>query len=395
MAKDADALNYPFIRVRNVEWLKRTLLIFPHVARIRPRFGAPPDEEDIDAFRRVNGRRGALLRDVSLEDSGLWEDHLEVQRRIREALRRDRHRILARFGKEGTQKEAASMPGADLWEDRLSRESFQLHSDKIVSQLLRFLLGYGLAWEPHHPEGPEYIEMHPQVGEAILCTLAFACADHEGLELVTEFPRVFGRSIHQSKEDLLDSFLDLREDGWRSRFRKKTSDRKLPEFVVYQRCDTTKLTPERLAALSQEWEAIAEFRDALEKMAESLPDRIGDPKVLTQRLHDQASDMFRQWERDKANLSSFARELFGDGALEQPQKLMEKVAEKALGPEAVGAIAGGLTGQSLIAAGGGFAVGVIFRAGRSAVKVRRAARESPLRYLTMMEKEGVSFSVSS
>ena len=105
--------------------------------------------------------------------------------------------------------------------------------------------------------------------------------------------------------------------------------------------------------------------------------------------------MFRRWERDKANLSSFARELFGEGALEQPQKLMEKVAEKALGPEAAGAIVGGLSGQTMIAAGAGFAIGLVFRAGSSALKVRKQSRESSFRYLTMMEREGVSFLLSS
>jgi hypothetical protein len=33
MAVPVDALNYPYIRVRDLDWLKQTLLIFPHVAR--------------------------------------------------------------------------------------------------------------------------------------------------------------------------------------------------------------------------------------------------------------------------------------------------------------------------------------------------------------------------
>lgn len=211
---------------------------------------------------------------MSLEDSNLWKDHLEIKQRIEKALRRNRRQILARFGREGTQKESAQSRPTNLWEDRLSRESFQLHTDKIVSQLLQFLLAHGLAWEPDYADGPGYIEVHPQVGEAILCTLAFACAANEGLELVTEFPSVFGRTIHQRKEDLLDTFLDLRSGSWPRRLWKDRSEHRLAEFVVYQRCDTSKLTPERLAALNQEWEAVAKFRSTLEDMAASLPDRI-------------------------------------------------------------------------------------------------------------------------
>jgi hypothetical protein len=36
MAVQVDALNYPYIRVRDLDWLKQTLLIFPHVARMTP-----------------------------------------------------------------------------------------------------------------------------------------------------------------------------------------------------------------------------------------------------------------------------------------------------------------------------------------------------------------------
>jgi hypothetical protein len=32
----ADALNYPYIRIRDVDWLKRSLLVFPHIVRMTP-----------------------------------------------------------------------------------------------------------------------------------------------------------------------------------------------------------------------------------------------------------------------------------------------------------------------------------------------------------------------
>jgi hypothetical protein len=36
MAAQLDALNCPYIRVRSIDWLKRTLLIFPHVVQMTP-----------------------------------------------------------------------------------------------------------------------------------------------------------------------------------------------------------------------------------------------------------------------------------------------------------------------------------------------------------------------
>ena len=42
MAAQLDALNYPYIRVRSLDWLKRTLLIFPHVVRMTPEVRGRP-----------------------------------------------------------------------------------------------------------------------------------------------------------------------------------------------------------------------------------------------------------------------------------------------------------------------------------------------------------------
>ena len=67
MARDIDALNYPYIRIRNVEWLKRTLLVFPHVIRMIPSYGAPADSEKIRPFCELEGRRGPLLRPATHE----------------------------------------------------------------------------------------------------------------------------------------------------------------------------------------------------------------------------------------------------------------------------------------------------------------------------------------
>jgi hypothetical protein len=58
----ADALNYPYIRVRDVDWLKRTLLVFPHVVRMTPGFarGAPADDEWIAPFTYPRNDEEAL-----------------------------------------------------------------------------------------------------------------------------------------------------------------------------------------------------------------------------------------------------------------------------------------------------------------------------------------------
>lgn len=58
------------------------------------------------------------------------------------------------------------------------------------------------------------------------------------------------------------------------------------------------------------------------------------------------------------------------------------------------AATGGHVGPVLVAAGFGFAVGVVFRSIESWQKTRQAAKDSPLRYLTMLESQGVTFTVT-
>lgn len=48
---------------------------------------------------------------------------------------------------------------------------------------------------------------------------------------------------------------------------------KLPQLVVYHRCDVTELTPEALAELNKELEPTGAFRDALEKLTADIPPR--------------------------------------------------------------------------------------------------------------------------
>jgi hypothetical protein len=168
----------------------------------------------------------------------------------------------------------------------------------------------------------------------------------------------------------------------------------LVDIIIYQRCDPEKLTPKRIQALNSEWEAIAAFRAAAEKIAASIPEGIQDPMVLKRRMKGAVDQLFKQWKRDKLNLSNYVRELFGQGSLSEPAKLIGKVAEKAAGESVAGALVGGVTTHSLLGAGAGCAVGLMFHAGTAYQKVRQKEKEGPLRYLTMLHKEGVSLTIS-
>jgi hypothetical protein len=72
--------------------------------------------------------------------------------------------------------------------------------------------------------------------------------------------------------------------------------------------------------------------------------QIYSERGLETRLNDLVNDIFKKWRTDQANLSSYARDLFGEGSLSEPAKLIQKLAETAATPSAV-ASAGGLVGS--------------------------------------------------
>jgi hypothetical protein len=391
MVLDRDALNYPYIRVRDVNWLKRTLLLFPHVVRITPEWGAPPDEPEVAEFARLAGRRGPLLRSANLTEPFVWQ----AQRQLVDEIHRQielHPQFLLTYDREATWKQSSNLvrQAGSLWGDRLLGLPFQLHRFKLLGELLEFLLKNKLAWVPERLHGNGYIEMHPRLGEAVMATLAHACAYSEGLQLVTEFPSVYGRTIRLSKKDLLSGCLSPSlpaqldpPDG-------------LLEFIFYQRCNPQKLTPARLQALNKEWEPIANFRSALEELAKSIPPGIQDQRILRSYLDDSANRVFAAWTRDQANLSSYVRELFGEGLLAEPTKALGKIAEKAVGEGfATAALVGGVTSQYMLGAAAGCAVGLIMHAARSYSSMKNKADKSPYRYLTMLHDDGVGFVVSA
>ncbi|MBX4927153.1 hypothetical protein HJB56_07625 [Rhizobium lentis] len=395
MAGDFDALNFPYIRIRDPEWLKKTLLVFPHVVRISPSKDAPPDSEEIVPFCKIKGRRGPLLRDLNLDDAGIWNDQYELQQRITAKLNEPGSTLVERFGREAT----ISNPGlvresSALWNDRLASRTFQMHGEKILPDLLRFLTMNELAWEPNYSDGRGYFEMHPLVGQAVMAALAFAAAERQGLQLVTEFPSIYGRTVLCSKEEILEPFLLGEAPKPSNADGNRDEAHQIARIIIYQRADTRALTPERLAALSNEWEAIAAFKATLEEMAADIPATISDSKVFEQRLGERADRVMSEWKSGKANLSAYVRVLFGEGSADELKDGLAKVAESALAEPVKGALVGGATTFSLYGVAAGLAIGIGMQSVKGFTGIRKRGREHRLRYLTMMERAGVSYQIS-
>lgn len=404
MPADMDALNYPYIRVRSAEWLKRTLLIFPHVVRMSPVQNAPADDPEVAAFTGIMGRRAPLLRAADVQADHVRAAQHQLVEDLRHRLASDGPAFRRRFGREGAGKAGMSSIGDEMtvWERRLSpHATFQIHAFKLYDELTHFLRSKSLAWQPTGSlaDGPDYLEMHPQLGEAVMATLAVACAENEGLQLVTEFPSLHGKLLGTPRENILTACLDgMKPSG-------QTSGRQIAEFFVFRRCNVEMLSAENIAALKQERDALSDFRGKIEDLAKTLPPTFFSEAKLEERFNDLLNDMFDEWKRDKANMSSIAGRFFGEGIFTDTSKFFEKLVEVVMKPETgekilTGATAGGLAGSAagtipsiLTGVGAGFAVALVFRGFESLSKARRDAKVSPLRYLTKLEEQGVTFSV--
>ena len=388
MAELYDALNYPFIRVRSVDWLKSTLLLFPHVARIRPSDG-PGDDPEIDIFTQIKGAAGYPLLWSVDPDEIRYDLQEELRRNISEAIEADRVELQRRFGQNAAARtgKIKLSPNGDLWDNRLSRASFQIHSAKVLPSLLNLLRQNDLAWDPADSDGMHYLEMHPVIGEAIMSTLALACAQDQGMRVVTEFPELYAKAIQRSPNDIFQSVtakspreqqLPLRQKGER-----------LAETIIYRRCDLSKLDAESLAILSKEHEALSAFRDAIEAFAKTIPTEMTNEKRINSALEDRAEFVIQQWRETRRNLLPKFREIFGD----ESEEALKDLVKDGFKDAANGALISAPTGHALIGAGAGVAIGVAWRLISGGGSEQSGAARS-LRYLNMLQAHGVGVGVS-
>lgn len=390
-AKDQDALYYPYIHFRDPEWVKRTLLIFPHLVRMVPANFVPRDRFEIFEYLRAEGRRGPLIRNANMDTTGVLSAQKALKQRIEKDLNTNPRVFLRRYGAEAAAR--SRKPGSF---------GFQMHEGKVVSELLEWLKEKRLAWVPGDPEFAGYVEVHPTLGSAIMSTLAIACAQDDGLEIVADPSdgQLHRCVAEQRMEDVYDTWLNWRRKKKPELVLKEAepTGECLLEVIVFQYADVSRVTPSALAELNEEWEALAALRAALQKLAGYIPVAV-NPGRLQEYLEDKAATAIREWESNKANMASFKRKFFDVNVFKPEEAFMKKLTEKALIAEGM-TVAGppliaGLTSGSVLAAGAGLGIGLLFHALSSWQKIKSSERDSPYRYLTMMEKAGVVFTLSS
>jgi hypothetical protein len=377
------ALYYPYTHIRDPEWLKATLLLFSQVRRMTPVPGVQADDGPILKFTQVYAEREPLLVSAFLGAERVAAAQIELAERLRNDAQDPQFRD--RFGQSATQ----SIQGADDC-------GFQVHQAKLHENLKSALWETGLAWRPGSPEpydpGLEYVELNPRVGEAVMATIAVACAMGEGLDIVGD-----------SRSGLLHDCLTRKQpkdvyDTWL-----KTAggmapppqpyDRELFEFVVTVACDTTNLDIQKLAEMGENREPIRELMRALGERANNMV-AMDRGKDRAEQFRDETADILRAWKANRANAGNYWKRFFGFGVVETGGKLLEKFIDTAA-HIAPGVLTGGMAGLllhgALLASGAGVGIGLFTHAAKTNAQVRAKDRESPYRYLTLIEKAGVAF----
>jgi hypothetical protein len=383
------ALYYPYIHIRDVDWLKATLLLFSEVRRMLPGGGFTPDDnEEVRAFAEWSLNRPTLL-----SSADLWTPRaIAAQEVLAKRLVEDAQDAAFRSKYDRIATQQATVPGDP---------GFQIHQEKLAEPLKDALRSTGLAWKPHSPEPydhfEKYVELHPRVGEAVMSTIAIAAATGEGLDIVGD-----NRSGHLHN-CLLEKKADEIYDAWLhppalQAAPQEPDAEELFEFLVGFPCDLSALTPDALAALQDDREPLRKLVDQLRVLASRIPAM--DPGDERKKyFRNVASDVLKDWRSDRSNMSAYWRKFFGEGLTDTSQKFVEKVAENIVSSSAAGAagaaVAGGGTAAMAIAAvasaGVGLAVGVVFHGVKSYFRMRSAEENSPYRYLTLMEQAGVVF----
>jgi hypothetical protein len=171
--------------------------------------------------------------------------------------------------------------------------------------------------------------------------------------------------------------------------------RELFEFVVTFACDTTKLDAKNLAKMGSNREPLHRLMEALADRAKKM-DAMDPGEDRQQELEDETRKILNDWKADRNNMSNFWKKFFGFGVVEKGGTFFEKVISKAAeamptaGTGTVGAFAGlALHGPLLLAAGAGLGIGLVTHGAKTYADVRKTERDSPYRYLTLMEEAGV------
>jgi hypothetical protein len=350
------ALYYPYIHIRDENWLKGAILGFQQVRRIVPEGFSIKDVSITKPYMELEGPAGPLLEAVSVESSQIGETQAWLRTKISE-------RIADLRGKYSEEETRRSLKG--------DSDSFQMHAGKFIDPaFVHMLKKEHLAWHARdlsNPDSFNWLTMHPKFGSAMMSVLALAVARLRGLSVLTPSGRIHHELLANSEEAVFEKLVEIPHPAGSA-----TTDATVEELshvVITTGFDLTRLKPRDILELLKEGKDLRAFRAAVAKFAANIPKDVeGDERV--RRLKQEAALILDEWNSYSRGLPKFAKDAIVDTALD---KSPDKLIEAGLTGAAAGAVAG-----SVIGAVPGLLISIAVAAG---IKMFRRP-DTPLKFLS-------------
>ncbi|TDW66216.1 DUF6236 family protein [Kribbella pratensis] len=178
-------LYFPFIHVRDDDWLKLAALYWPQLYRIAPQYYLTRDSDtarefgDADVFRSVDPQH--YLDGLTIDLVRAIEDNLEV--------------LQSAYGLERANE---AFDGTSIWSDGVGNTAQYpqlawIHAKKFWPGLIKRLVDAGLAVQgrpqpAQHHDGDDgaWIGMHPALGGAYMTALAMQIGQLDGMLPLTD-----------------------------------------------------------------------------------------------------------------------------------------------------------------------------------------------------------------
>lgn len=172
----AGALYYPYMRVRDKDWLKAAVLYWDSMRRFQPRGYTLRESSD---YRRLIEAGYLRSLDPELYAAEVDRDLLKFMRDNTETLRR-------RFNIHDAQTMEAG-PGWGTEGPSTHRGLGWIHASKMIPEFSGFLADERLALIGRGDDS-QWVGLHPTVAAAYMLALIGACADRDELDPVTDNP---------------------------------------------------------------------------------------------------------------------------------------------------------------------------------------------------------------
>jgi hypothetical protein len=371
-AYDRAALYYPYIHIRNLDWLKGTLLSFPQVRRIVPGGFSVEDDSDVQEFCKTAGATGEpLLVNEDVADFSLASPIRLAQARLLRVLQDNEEYIHRKYSMD---------PGLGFGKaQNLLDGSFRIHTGKMMYELDEYLKSKGLAIRTEKPPkyrensfGP-WVAVKEALGEAIMSIIAIAIAKDKGLDIVTSDGMLHHALAVLDEDEVFGQLVRAGESNKETSPAEKVDE--LVEVVMTSCFDLKKLTAKHIGELAKSGKDLRAFKTALMPIAESIPE-IHNHAERQKRLEEKAADVIDVWKNYKKSLPGFFLEALVD------------TSEVKFPDLAAVTLAGGTA--FALASGTGLAISLLTWKGLGIWRKYKKHRDNPYSYLSKIEKAGAS-----